>query len=92
MKPFAFQRPQTLADASQLSVATGAMSIAGGTNLLDLMKLQVEVPASWIGLPIVWPFLALLWSSPYVTGLPGHFVRRFSGDSRLKEKLACEFS
>ena len=44
MKPFQYTRPESLAQASQLSAEDGAMAIAGGTNLLDLMKLQVETP------------------------------------------------
>jgi xanthine dehydrogenase YagS FAD-binding subunit len=44
MKPFEYQRPDSLAHASQLTNAAEAKVIAGGTNLLDLMKLQVEVP------------------------------------------------
>ena len=40
MKPFAYQRASALHDA----VGTGARLIAGGTNLLDLMKLEVETP------------------------------------------------
>lgn len=44
MKSFQYTRPESLAQASQLSADDGVMAIAGGTNLLDLMKLQVETP------------------------------------------------
>ena len=44
MKPFAYSRARDLADAARLTAEDGAISIAGGTNLLDLMKLQVETP------------------------------------------------
>ncbi|QWC56879.1 xanthine dehydrogenase family protein subunit M [Erythrobacter sp. 3-20A1M] len=44
MRPFDFQRPDSLAHAHQLAAPENATAIAGGTNLLDLMKLQVERP------------------------------------------------
>jgi len=46
MKPFTYERARTPADAAA-SVARNpnAKFIAGGTNLLDLMKLQIEAPA-----------------------------------------------
>lgn len=45
MKPFTYERARSPAEAAA-SVARrpGARFIAGGTNLLDLMKLQVEAP------------------------------------------------
>lgn len=44
MKPFAFSRAADVADASKLGAAAGAKFIAGGTNLLDLMKEGVVAP------------------------------------------------
>ena len=44
MRPFGYSRARTLSDAAQVTVDQDAMVIAGGTNLLDLMKLQVEKP------------------------------------------------
>ena len=44
MKPFEYSRAHSIADAAAGTRDEGAMVIAGGTNLLDLMKLQVEVP------------------------------------------------
>ena len=46
MKTFTYERPATVEDAAK-AVATNpnAKFIAGGTNLLDLMKLEVETPA-----------------------------------------------
>lgn len=45
MKPFGYQRVRTPAEAVDLAAARpGARYIAGGTNLLDLMKLQIEAP------------------------------------------------
>jgi xanthine dehydrogenase YagS FAD-binding subunit len=45
MKPFTYERPQTPARAAAAVAQTpGAKFIAGGTNLLDLMKLQIETP------------------------------------------------
>ncbi|GMN03829.1 FAD binding domain-containing protein [Erythrobacter sp. MTPC3] len=44
MRPFSYQRARTLQNAGDLTGAEGTLAIAGGTNLLDLMKLQVETP------------------------------------------------
>ena len=44
MRPFDYQRPDSLENSTQMTSADTAMAIAGGTNLLDLMKLQVETP------------------------------------------------
>ena len=44
MRSFDYQRPDSLDQASQLLAEPAAKAIAGGTNLLDLMKLQVERP------------------------------------------------
>ncbi|MGV2068089.1 FAD binding domain-containing protein [Agrobacterium sp. 22-226-1] len=45
MKPFTYYRATTLHDAViTLAARANARIIAGGTNLLDLMKLQIEVP------------------------------------------------
>ena len=46
MKTFTYERAQTPAQAAAAAVRTpNAKFIAGGTNLLDLMKLQIETPA-----------------------------------------------
>ncbi|WP_380786987.1 FAD binding domain-containing protein [Sphingomonas sp. R86521] len=46
MKPFTYERAKTPADAAKAVVARpGSKFIAGGTNLLDLMKLEIEAPA-----------------------------------------------
>src|SRR5689334_1705558 len=46
MKPFTFERATTPAQAAAAVAARpGARFVAGGTNLLDLMKLQIEAPA-----------------------------------------------
>ncbi len=45
MKAFSYERPQTVADAAAAVMRRPeAKFIAGGTNLLDLMKLQIETP------------------------------------------------
>jgi xanthine dehydrogenase YagS FAD-binding subunit len=44
MKSFTYQRVSTPVEAAAASAQPGAKIIAGGTNLLDLMKLQVETP------------------------------------------------
>lgn len=46
MKPFTYERPADPAAAARAVAARpGAKFIGGGTNLLDLMKLEVETPA-----------------------------------------------
>jgi xanthine dehydrogenase YagS FAD-binding subunit len=45
MKSFTYERARTPADAAATAARTpGSRFIAGGTNLLDLMKLQIEMP------------------------------------------------
>ena len=49
MKPFSYERPTTPADAAAAAARNaGAKFIAGGTNLLDLMKHEIETPAHLI--------------------------------------------
>jgi len=48
MKAFTYERADTAAHAAALATRPGAKIIAGGTNLLDLMKLQVETPTRLI--------------------------------------------
>jgi xanthine dehydrogenase YagS FAD-binding subunit len=48
MKAFTYERPTSVEEAAAASARPGAKFIAGGTNLLDLMKLQVETPARLI--------------------------------------------
>lgn len=45
MRSFTYERPSTPAEAAKAAAQIpGAKFIAGGTNLLDLMKLQIEAP------------------------------------------------
>lgn len=45
MKLFTYERARSPADAAAAAIRTaGAKFIAGGTNLLDLMKLEIETP------------------------------------------------
>lgn len=49
MRAFTYQRVTTPAEAAAAALRTpGARFIAGGTNLLDLMKLEIETPAHLI--------------------------------------------
>ena len=49
MRPFTYQRASSPAEAAAaVARQPGAKFIAGGTNLLDLMKLQIETPAHLI--------------------------------------------
>ena len=49
MKPFSYEKPRTAAEAAAAAARhPGAKFLAGGTNLLDLMKLEIETPAHLI--------------------------------------------
>jgi xanthine dehydrogenase YagS FAD-binding subunit len=49
MRPFTFERARTPADAAAAAARhPGAKFVAGGTNLLDLMKLEIETPTHLI--------------------------------------------
>jgi xanthine dehydrogenase YagS FAD-binding subunit len=49
MKPFSYERAKTPAEAAEAAVRKpNSKFIAGGTNLLDLMKLEIEAPAHLI--------------------------------------------
>jgi xanthine dehydrogenase YagS FAD-binding subunit len=49
MKPFTYERARAPAEAAAAAARMqGAKFIAGGTNLLDLMKLQIEAPSHLI--------------------------------------------
>lgn len=49
MRQFTYERAKTPAEAAAAAQrTTGAKFIAGGTNLLDLMKLEIETPAHLI--------------------------------------------
>jgi xanthine dehydrogenase YagS FAD-binding subunit len=48
MRAFTYQRAATVAEAAAAATKAGARFIAGGTNLLDLMKLEIETPTHLI--------------------------------------------
>ena len=49
MKAFTYERPATVQEAAKIvAERPNATFIAGGTNLLDLMKLQIETPATLV--------------------------------------------
>jgi len=48
MKPFQYQRTVTPAEALHAGMTHGAKFLAGGTNLVDLMKYGVETPAKLV--------------------------------------------
>ncbi len=48
MKPFRYERANGVASACASAAKPAAKFIAGGTNLLDLMKLQIETPAQLV--------------------------------------------
>jgi xanthine dehydrogenase YagS FAD-binding subunit len=48
MRSFTYERADSLARAATALARPGTKFIAGGTNLLDLMKLQVESPSQLV--------------------------------------------
>ncbi|MGD9885071.1 MAG: xanthine dehydrogenase family protein subunit M [Reyranella sp.] len=48
MRPFTFERPTSIAAATAAASQLGGKFIAGGTNLLDLMKVDVERPTNLV--------------------------------------------
>jgi xanthine dehydrogenase YagS FAD-binding subunit len=48
MKPFRYERASAVAAACAAAAQPAAKFIAGGTNLIDLMKLQIETPAQLV--------------------------------------------
>jgi xanthine dehydrogenase YagS FAD-binding subunit len=48
VKPFEYARAKSVAEAADLAAAPGAKAIGGGTNLLDLMKLNIEQPTKLV--------------------------------------------
>src|SRR5499427_132085 len=48
MKPFRYERAGEIASACASAAQPTAKFIAGGTNLVDLMKLQIETPAQLV--------------------------------------------
>ncbi len=48
MRPFEYARAGDVSEAGKLAGAEAAKFIAGGTNLLDLMKLEIETPQTVI--------------------------------------------
>ncbi len=44
MKPFRYERAKDVVEAARLAAEPGAKVLAGGTNLLDLMKGEIEAP------------------------------------------------
>src|ERR1700680_750995 len=45
VKPFRYERAGSIASACASAAGSAAKFVAGGTNLIDLMKLQIEAPA-----------------------------------------------
>jgi xanthine dehydrogenase YagS FAD-binding subunit len=48
VKSFAYQRAVSAAEAAKAAAQPGAKILAGGTNLLDLMKLEIETPSTLV--------------------------------------------
>ena len=48
MRAFTYERPRSAHEAAAKAAVPGAKFIAGGTNLLDLMKLEIETPTHLI--------------------------------------------
>jgi xanthine dehydrogenase YagS FAD-binding subunit len=50
MRAFTYERPKSTSEAAGAVLRPGARFIAGGTNLLDLMKLEIETPQHLVDL------------------------------------------
>jgi len=50
MKPFDYAVPRSVDEAVRAASAPNTRFIAGGTNLIDLMKIEVETPAHLVDL------------------------------------------
>ncbi len=48
MRPFTYERAKDAVSAARAATKPGAKFLAGGTNLLDLMKIEVETPTHLI--------------------------------------------
>src|SRR6201985_3727762 len=53
MEPFQYTKPATVNDAMTSVAASGAKFVAGGTTLIDLMKLNVERPTALVDINIL---------------------------------------
>jgi len=53
MKPFRYERASSLASACASATDPNVKFIAGGTNLLDLMKLQIETPTRLVDIGLL---------------------------------------
>jgi xanthine dehydrogenase YagS FAD-binding subunit len=53
MKPFRYERVSGVASACASAAEPTAKFIAGGTNLIDLMKLQIETPAHLVDISLL---------------------------------------
>jgi len=60
MKPFSYERASGVAAACASAAEPTAKFIAGGTNLIDLMKLQIETPAHLVDIGALRPQMAEL--------------------------------
>jgi xanthine dehydrogenase YagS FAD-binding subunit len=53
VKPFRYERAISIASACALGAGPAAKFVAGGTNLVDLMKLQIETPAHLVDIGLL---------------------------------------
>jgi xanthine dehydrogenase YagS FAD-binding subunit len=87
MKPFSYERAKSVQDAVRIvSGRPGAKFIAGGTNLIDLMKVRIETPSHLVDvnhLP-----LAQIEDAPGGGLRIGALVRNttLAGDQRVRDR------
>jgi xanthine dehydrogenase YagS FAD-binding subunit len=53
VKPFRYERASSIASACASAAEPAAKFVAGGTNLVDLMKLQIETPARLVDIGLL---------------------------------------
>ncbi|WP_091741253.1 FAD binding domain-containing protein [Phenylobacterium immobile] len=86
MRPFVYERPSTAAEAVELAAAPGARFIAGGTNLLDLMKLDIEQPTRLVDVSRL-PLTQIEETTEGGLRIGGLAINaRVSGDTRVRAK------
>ena len=87
MKAFSYERAGTADAAVSAAAKPGAKFIAGGTNLLDLMKLEIETPSHLVDVNRI-PGLDRIESTVEGGLRIGTLVRNsdLAGEARVRER------
>lgn len=91
MRPFSYERATSAAEAAARVAGTeGARFIAGGTNLLDLMKLEIETPVHLVDIGSLGDVLGRIEDTPEGGLRIGALVRNtdLAADRRVRRDYA----